>query len=345
VTVHVAGYQAVSILHGGPRTQIEETVRHLHQLGVATKLFDPWAPFHPAKGDLFHLFAANIGTYHLAREIRALGVPLIVSPITFSSHGPGFIKNALSVTRTIQKRAKGLWSDYGFCADICSWAQRVLPNTQAEAELIIRGYGISAGKVTVIPNGVDDVFASADPGLFEKTYGLRDFILNVGHTGHERKNVLRMIRALGPLNKPVVIIGRIIRSSYGEACVREARRYKHVLLLDGIEHGSPMLASAYAACDVFVLPSLFETPGIAALEAGLAGAKVVITPHGGTREYFRDMAEYVDPLSEVSIRRGVEKALGLKKDGRLKQHIATHYLWRQVAEQTAAVYQGVTAGE
>jgi len=43
-----------------------------------------------------------------------------------------------------------------------------------------------------------------------------------------------------------------------------------------------MLASAYAACDVFVLPSMFETPGIAALEAGLAGAKIVITKYGGT---------------------------------------------------------------
>jgi glycosyltransferase involved in cell wall biosynthesis len=341
VTVHVAGYQAVSILHGGPRTQIEETVRHLNQIGVTTTLFDPWAPFHPAKGDLFHLYAANIGTYHLAREIRALGLPLVVSPITYSSHTPGFIRNALSVTRAVQKRARGIWSDYGLCAEICSWARMVLPNTQAEADLLIQGYGVSAGNVRVIPNGVDEVFTRADPDLFVKTYGLRNFILNVGHTGHERKNVLRMIRALGPLNCPVVIIGRIIKSSYGDACVREAARYKHILLLDGIDHSSPMLASAYAACDVFVLPSLFETPGIAALEAGLAGAKVVITPHGGTREYFRDMADYVEPLSEASIRRGVESALGRKKDERLKQHIAAHYLWRHVAEQTAEAYNEV----
>jgi glycosyltransferase involved in cell wall biosynthesis len=295
-------------------------------------------------GDLFHVFAANIGTYHLAREIRALGVPLIVSPITYSRHTPAFIRRALRFTRTIQKTAKGLWTDYGLCADICSWAARVTPNTQAEADLLVEGYGVSRDKVRVVPNGVHERFAGASPDLFVKTYGLKDFILNVGHIGHTRKNVLRLIRALGPLNHPAVIIGRIIKSPYGDACVQEAARYKHIHLIDGMENGSDMLASAYAACDLFVLPSLFETPGIAALEAGLAGAKVVITPHGGTREYFRDLVRYVDPRSEESIRKGVEEALSARKDERLKSHIATHYLWRHVAQQTAAVYREVSGG-
>jgi glycosyltransferase involved in cell wall biosynthesis len=344
VTVYVAGYQAVSILHGGPRTQIEETVRHLELIGVRTQLFDPWTQFHPVSGDLFHLFAANIGTYHLAREIRALGVPLIVSPITYSRHTPAFIQRALRVTQTIQKTAKGLWTDYGLCADICSWATRIVPNTQAEADLLVNGYGVSREKVRVVPNGVHERFAGASPELFVKTYGVKDFILNVGHTGHTRKNVLRLIRALGPLNHPAVIIGRIIKSPYGDACVQEAARYKHIRLIDGMENSSAMLASAYAACDVFVLPSLFETPGIAALEAGLAGAKVVITPFGGTREYFQDLVQYVDPQSEESIRKSVMEALSTKKDEQLKRHIETHYLWRHVAEQTAAVYREISAG-
>ncbi len=341
MTVHVAGYQAVSILHGGPRTQIDETVRHLEGLGVNTALFDPWKPFRPAPDDIVHMFAANIGTYHLAREIRALGVPLVVSPITYSRHSPRFIRNVLRTTRVIQKKARGVWTDYGLCAEICSWAARVMPNTQAEADLLVRGYGVPEGKVRVVPNGVHERFLDADPKTFEKAYGLKGFILNVGHTGHTRKNVLRLIKALGPLGHPAVIIGRIIKSPYGDACVREAARYKHILLIDGLENNSAMLASAYAACDVFVLPSLFETPGIAALEAGLAGAKVVITPHGGTREYFGDLARYVDPLSEDSIRQGIQEVLSMTKDERLRRHIAGHYLWRHVAEKTAAVYREI----
>jgi glycosyltransferase involved in cell wall biosynthesis len=100
-----------------------------------------------------------------------------------------------------------------------------------------------------------------------------------------------------------------------------------------------MLASAYAACDVFVLPSLFETPGIAALEAGLAGAKLVITPHGGTMEYFGGRAVYCDPRSVDSIHDGIVRALQAPRDNGLREHIRAHYLWDEVARQTHGVYR------
>lgn len=338
MTIHMATYQAVSILHGGPRTQITETARHLQERGMDVRFFDTWSAFRPAAGDIVHIFSANIGTYHLAREIRAIGVPLVVSPITYSRHSTGFVRRALRVSRLMQKAGPGIWSDYALCADICSWAARILPNTSAEADLIVDGYGMPRERVTVIPNGVDDRFAAGDPGLFRRTYGMEDFILNVGHIGHTRKNVLNLIRALGTIDHPAVIIGRIISGPYGEACVREAARHKHIRLIDGLTNDSDMLASAYAACSVFALPSLFETPGIAALEAGLAGAKVVITPHGGTRDYFAGMATYVNPGDVGGIAAGIRSALAAPVDSRLREHIARNFLWKHVAERTAAVY-------
>ncbi len=340
--VHAASYQAVSILRGGPNTQIRNTMKHMSRHGVDVTLFDPWSSFTAQDCDLFHLFAANIGTYHLAREIRALGIPLIVSPIIFSNHSPLFLKRALALNGVMKKVSGGLWSDYGMTAEICSWTRKVLPNTQDEAELLHGGLGVPRSNITVIPNGVDERFAKADPSLFKKKYGLEGFVLNVGHIGHERKNVLKLIQALATINHPAVIIGRIIKGKYGEACVQEAAKHKHILLIDGLENDSDMLASAYAACDVFVLPSMFETPGIAALEAGLAGAKIVITPYGGTREYFGDMATYVEPGSVDSIRSAVIKVLDEKKTAGLSQHIIKEYLWQRVAEKTAAVYREVS---
>lgn len=342
MNVCVAGYQAVSILHGGPNTQIRNTIAHMAGHNVKATLFDPWQPFDPRACDIFHIFAANIGTYHLAREIRSLGVPIIVSPIMYSLHSSQFIRNTLRATRLAQKFAKGVWTDYALAADICAWAQRVLPNTRAEMELVTHGLGVPKENIRVIPNGVDERFLNADPELFKRTYGLEKFILNVGHTGHERKNVLSLIKALGAIDHPAVIIGRIIKSDYGDACVREASKHKHILLIDGLDHRSGLLASAYAACDVFVLPSLFETPGIAALEAGLAGAKVVITKYGGTQEYFGRMAEYVEPLSIDSIRGAVLRALQADKTDLLKEHIRGEYLWPRIAEKTVAVYKEVS---
>jgi glycosyltransferase involved in cell wall biosynthesis len=229
-------------------------------------------------------------------------------------------------------------------ADICGWADRVLPNTQSEALIIEKGLGIRAGKIRVVPNGVDERFGSGDPGLFRKKYGIENFILNVGHIGHPRKNVLSLIRALATIDRPSVIIGRIISGEYGDACVREAAKHKQILLVDGLEHDSEMLASAYAACEVFALPSQFETPGIAALEAGLAGAKIVITPRGGTREYFENLAIYVAPESVDSIRKGILDALMLPKDDRLKNRIKERYLWGRVGALTADVYNEALHG-
>ncbi|MGA9121381.1 MAG: glycosyltransferase [Bacteroidota bacterium] len=339
MNVAYAGYQAISILHGGPNTQLRNTARHLAQYGVQVDFFDPWATFRPGDYDLFHLFAANIGTYHLAREIHTLDLPLAVSPIVYSAHSPRFISTALKAARMVQKFGLGFWTDYIFTADICRWAGGVLPNSAAEGALVQQGFGVAKEKISVVPNGVDERFADGDPSLFRKTYGLEGFILNVGHIGHGRKNVLNLVRALGGIDHPAVIIGRIIKGPYGDACVREASKYKHIRLIDGLENSSPMLASAYAACDVFVLPSLFETPGIAALEAGLAGARIVITPYGGTREYFGDQAVYVEPTSVGSIKNGIQQALSGERSSALRERIRLNYLWPRVAEATAAAYR------
>ena len=340
--VTLAGYQAVSILHGGPSTQIRNTAKYLPKFGVDVRFFDPWVPLRKEDTDLFHIFAANIGTYHLAREIRSLGIPLIVSPIVFSLHTTAFIRNVLRWGRLIQRVGKGIWFDYAITADMCQWASRVLPNTAAEGKLVSEGLGVAPAKISVVPNGVDERFYTADPTPFVEKYGVRDFILTVGHTGHIRKNVLALIRALSEIDHPAVIIGRFISGEYGDACRREAAKHSHILLIDGLEHGSEMLASAYAACDTFVLPSMFETPGIAALEAALAGAKVVITPYGGTKEYFGDLAGYVEPSSVVSIRNGIKAALARKKGTELREHVRKNFLWQAVAQKTAAAYREVS---
>jgi glycosyltransferase involved in cell wall biosynthesis len=344
IRVQVASYQAVSILHGGPNTQLRKTIQSLDQYGVEAKVFDAWLRFKKEECDLVHLFAANIGTYHLANELQTLGVPLVVSPIFYRLQSPLLLRSFLYGTRALQSLTKSIWSDVALTADICNWSEKVLPNSRAEGDLLTKSLGVSQSKLTVIPNGVEERFYSADPTLFKRKFGVEGFILNVGHIGHRRKNVLALIHALSRINHPAVIIGRIIAGEYGDACVREAKKHKNILLIDGLDNESEMLASAYAAADTFVLPSLFETPGIAALEAGLAGAKIVITPHGGTREYFGDMATYVDPHSIDSIRNGVIQALQAKKSEGLREHIRREFLWQKISERTATVYREVLGG-
>ncbi|HLX12761.1 MAG TPA: glycosyltransferase [Bacteroidota bacterium] len=334
-----ATYPSVMILKGGPRTQIFQTKAALEEHGVQVTMFNSWEDFHPESFDLVHVFGANIGSYHFAREFHKLGIPMAVSPIFFSRHSPLFVRAAKSVDGIIRAIARGVWTDYGLVAEICRWSSAVLPNTGHEADLVHRGLGIPPEKITVIPNGVEKRFRNGDPSLFVSTYGISNFILNVGHIGPVRKNVLRLINALERIRHPAVIIGRVEDNDYARKCAEAAKRNERLLMLDSIAHDSEMLASAYAAADLFALPSTFETPGIAALEAGLAGAKIVITPNGGTKEYFGSYAEYVEPSSEELIHHGIVTALNKPKNSELRDHIAKEFLWESVGKKTKDAYE------
>ncbi len=337
----LATYQSVLLLKGGPRTQILQTKQWLERGGAEVSLFESWQEFSKEKIDLVHLFGANIGTYHLAREIVKLGVPLVVTPIFFTRHASPIIRWSTGVNNFLKRFAHGIWTDYSIVQEICRWAKAVLPNTQREAGLLVRGLGIDRRLTHVVPNGVDERFASADPALFREMYGVRDFVLNVGHIGPHRKNVLRLIRALESINVPSVIIGRIEDNAYGRECLTLAQRNPRLRIIASLPNDSGLLASAYAACDVFVLPSLYETPGIAALEAALAGAKIVITRHGGTEEYFGPEAEYVEPSSVELIHHGITAALNREKTVALRDRIRGTYLWSSIAERYRAIYDRV----
>ncbi|MGA7160564.1 MAG: glycosyltransferase family 4 protein [Bacteroidota bacterium] len=338
--ITMACYQSVSLIHGGPQVQILRTKDELEKLGVDVALFNPWQSSSQIQCDIFHLFSANLGTFHLARNVQPLSIPMVTSPIFFTQRSPRSIRLALSAEHSLKHLRSGVWTDYGFTEQICNWSRFVLPNTSDEARLIETGLRIPSEKISIIPNGVDGRFESGNPALFKKKYGLDKFILNVGHIGPVRKNVLGLIRALRTIDHPAVIIGKVIGTE-GEECLKEAAKNKNILIIPGLENESEMLASAYAASDVFVLPSLFETPGIAALEAGLAGSKIVITPYGGTREYFGKMAHYVDPHSVESIRDGILAALNESRNTNLQRHIKEEYLWAKVAEKTLAVYKRI----
>jgi glycosyltransferase involved in cell wall biosynthesis len=336
-----ASYQPLSILHGGPRVQTLQTKLELEKLGVRVELFDSWKHFVKEEKTFFHIFAANIGTYHLTSILHDFKLPFVASSIFYTRQSPFTIRLTLRLNKMLKTFKTGIWTNYEFTRQVCDWSKAVLPNTTDEKKLVTQGLQIEPQKVTIVPNGVEARFKYGDPSLFKKKYGIDKFILNVGHIGPARKNVLQLIRAMQQIDHPSVIIGKVTDSPAAKECLAEAAKSKQITVIEGLDNDSDMLASAYAAADVFALPSLFETPGIAALEAGLAGAKIVITPIGGTKDYFGTMAEYVDPYSVDSIRNGITFALNSQKNSHLQQHIEKEFLWSRVAEKTLAVYKQV----
>jgi len=86
---------------------------------------------------------------------------------------------------------------------------------------------------------------------------------------------------------------------------------------------------------------LDETPGISSLEAALAGANIVSTSRGGTREYFENYAFYCEPDDANSIRCAVQDAFAAPKNADLQEHVKANFTWERVAELTARVYEEV----
>ena len=337
--ITLAGFHTIMMRHAGPTTHILQIKEHLEKLGHEITLMDMWKTQREIfNTDLFHIHGSYIGSYDIASYLHSHGKRFVVTPIFFTRRSAFTVRTVCRATSFAKTISRGTWSGYSITQDICNWSQYVLPNTHDEARLIKDGLSITEKKITVIPNGVEKRFSESDPDIFYKKYGVKDFILNVGHIGVERKNTLSLIRALHKIDHPAVIIGRIFPSKEADMCIEEAKKNKNLTIIPGIDHNSPMLASAYAASNIFVLPAMYETPGIAALEAGLAGSRVVITPHGGTKDYFKDMATYVDPYSIKSIRIGVETALNQKPDDQLRNHIKNNFLWQKVAELTVDIY-------
>jgi glycosyltransferase involved in cell wall biosynthesis len=339
-----ASLSGLNLMEGGTKIQLLMLKKYLKDFGVEVTLFREFEDYNLRDFQLFHLFSAEGGTYHLARVLKGLGLRFILSPIFYSRHSP-FSLRLLTAPVFFLRRFFGIWTEHTYVKELCFLSDWVAPNTEKEKELLVKGLGIKGERITVIPNGVEERFYYAQPDLFSQTYKLKDFILYTGHIGWGRKNLLRLLKVLRRLRYPAVLIGKVIQTEYGKKCLAIVEDSPWIKIIDHLPYSSPLLESAYAASSVFVLPSLYETPGLSALEAGLAGAKIVITRYGGTEEYYKDYATYVNPYSEKSIEQGIITALNKRKTDDLREHIKRHFLWQSVAEKLFFLYQKVSQEE
>ena len=225
--------------------------------------------------------------------------------------------------------------------DLLRLADAILPNSAAEGEQLVRWFGADPERIRPVPNGVEERFARADPSAFHALHGPGDFVLYVGRI-EPRTNVLGLIDGVRATGLPLVVLGDALPGYEGYADDCRAAGDGFTRWLPRVDHDDPILESAYAAARVLALPSWFETPGLVALEAALAGTAVVVTPHGCTREYFGDRVGYARPDRPSEIARALADAWSGGPDAGLSAHVGRHYPWSEVARRTAEAYEQVT---
>ncbi len=330
---------------GGGEVQLLATKKELEKRGHSVKILEKENYSVDFWGfDVFHNFNIHRDNSKWVAKAKQAGLPVAISTIYWPSlhstlfwqPGTGRKAKALAVELVNKMDFLGLSA----VGRMLRKADALLPNSNAEAAVLEKHFRVARRKIHVVPNGVERRFKNAKPDLFEKKFGLRDFVLYVGRI-EERKNVLGLIRAAKRLGCELVLIGSAKKGSEGYSQKCKAEAGKNVVFLQPVPHESELLASAYAACKVFCLPSWYETPGLAALEAALAGANIVVTSEGCTREYFEDFVSYVNPASVRGIGEKIAIELRKPRSKALSRHVELNFLWENAAIETELAYGGI----
>ncbi len=351
---------------GGDTTQILQTAEHLRTLGVDVVLDDRLA-LDPSGFDVVHLFHLTrvYETHVQMRSIRAAGrVPIVLSSIYWPTdeydrlgrfgverwivrlagpRGWSTLQTAakwMLTTNRDQCRAYRATLRRGVEAqqrDLLAAADAVLPNSQAEADVLTERFGMPAEKLHVVYNGCDAAATTADANEASNERS-PDTVLCVGRI-EPRKNQLGVVRALRGTKYRLTFVGNagVYHQRYLQAC-RDAAG-ADVRFLTRLERGP--LSERYRASAIHVCASWYETPGLVNLEAGLAGCRLVVPDKGSVREYFGDTAAYCDPADGSSIREAVDRAATAPHDSAAVARQVAQFTWQRAAEATLAAYEGM----
>ena len=173
--------------------------------------------------------------------------------------------------------------------DVIRSADGIVVSTHAEAGEMMRLYGEGRGRVAVIPPGVDTaVFSPRDRAESRRRLGIRE------------PHVVLYVGRLDPLKGLDILVGAVARTSMagetrllvvggGPDSVAVAAWMKRLAADEGMGDRVTFagavpqddLAWYYGAADALVLPSHYESFGMAALEAMACGRPVVASRVGG----------------------------------------------------------------
>lgn len=319
----------LSVAYGGREIQALRSMEALLTLGIEVNPLDPWD-----SGQTFgvlHCFGTDGGLWESASRARARGTKIVVSPVLVFGRSVSAFRAWKHVDRLVPMR-----TSFRYRRDLLRMADAVIALTTTERRVLETVYGVVAARCHVIPNGVDAAFRVATPDAYRLRWGANDFILCVGSI-ERRKGQLTVLRAAQRANKQVVFVGDARDDDpYATEFAQAVKRAKDVVWHKRFDAGSELLASAYAAADVLVLPSTAEGMPLVALEARATGCPLIMS----------DLPQHIEAFPGATfVRAGDEaalaRAIGAAPRRATLVDIPIPLSWPQVAEEIGRVYRGV----
>jgi glycosyltransferase involved in cell wall biosynthesis len=313
---------------------VPELVREIEPLRDAAALVRMTRIFAKERPDVVHAHTYKAGVL-ASMAGRIAGVPAVL----FTPHGHIFSRGAsipgvpgglkLELLRWITRAAQG-------CAD------RITALSDPDLEQQVSLNLSPASKYVVVRNGIDcDRFAGPRPRAFEGS----PVIGSVGRFSEE-KGYRHLLEAMVEVRRRLPG-ARLALVGYG-ALEGDLRSRTAGLGLDGIVTfaGERDSAEVIGAFDVYVQPSLYESQGLAILEAMAAGVPVVASDVGGVRDAVRDggtglLVPPADPgaLAEAILRLAGDPALASRLAAEAGRRVRERYSSSTMVASYAALYR------
>ena len=223
------------------------------------------------------------------------------------------------------------WYSSRLIGSIVDAADRIIAPSQDTADDLNALLRVPADKIRVVPNGVDARFFEPPDSAIEQP----PYVLFVG-TPEPRKNLVRLVSAMTLLRQrgfpeQLVVAGA---GGWGDGIPKAPA----VRILGRVT--DDVLHALYSHASCVALPSLHEGFGLPVLEAMAAGTPVVAGNAGALPEVTGGAAILVDPLSEISIADGIERAIRERDQlVSLGREWAQSFTWEKTAALTTALYR------
>ncbi|MFH0835274.1 MAG: glycosyltransferase family 4 protein [Candidatus Micrarchaeota archaeon] len=196
------------------------------------------------------------------------------------------------------------------------------------------------GRTGIAYNGVDaKTFKPMSGKKMRERFGLHGKVVMTNCRLVEQKGVKYLIDAMRGTDAQLVVFGR---GPLLEKLKKKAAGTGAVFIYEWL--GEEELAGLYNACDVFVLPSLWEPFGMVLVEAMACGKPVVGTRVGGIPEIVaKDCGFLVPPADSKAL---AERVLLLLEDNGLRKKLGSagrkrvlrEFTWEKTADAYEKIY-------
>lgn len=321
------------LTHGGQQIQIEQTMEALRSIGVAVEPFRWWDGTQI--GDLIHYFgripAVQVELAH-QKGIKIVMAELLTGQ---GSRSKSQLLAQKLFTGAIQRFAPRMISG-AFNWESYQTADALIALTGWEKHLMSYTFGAPPEKISVVGNGVEEVFFQSP------TLTRREWLVCTA-TITERKRVLELAEAAVEAKTPVWIIGKAYSDSdpYAQKFVELTRENPAMLRYEGAIQDRTKMASIYREARGFVLLSTMESLSLSALEASACECPLLLSDLPWARSTFGDAAQYCPITNSVSktataLRAFYDAAPSLPCPPKPPT-------WIDIAKQLKAIYEKVLA--